>query len=235
MTDCIYCIDNDILQKLATFKLFNETIKLFGVEATEIRVLATAKYKFQRDFVKQEKGRLRRSDAQIVNYERTIELAKALPRITQSEVDSDLFEQLIGLEGIDVGEAILTTYVAQVLKKDSAEEAFILTGDKRYLKVLAKVDLPEFQELFRHRFWCLEQLVLRDMREYGFEYVRDRVVPVRDCDKACKVVFGSGALSEEENSLPAISTYIETLRTETCELLHPYAGESLGDRTINRR
>jgi len=63
---------------------------------------------------------------------------------------------------------------------------------------------------------------LRDIREYGFEVVRDKIVPVRDCDKACKAVFGSGAQSTEENVLSAIAAYIETLRAETGNLLHEY-------------
>jgi len=222
LTGCLYCIDNDIIKKLATFELFDKTIKLFEADATGIRILATAKYKFKRDFEKLGKGRLRQPEARLVNYERTIELVETLPRIDQAEVDNELFEQLSEFEGIDAGEAILTTYVAQVLQKDDSGEAFILTGDKRYLKALAKVDFPELQALLKNRFWCLEQLVLRDIREYGFESVRGKIVPVRDCDKACKAVFGSGALSTEENVLVTISGYIETLRAETGNLLDLY-------------
>ena len=224
MTGCLYCIDNDIIQKLATFELFDETIKLFEADSTEVRVLATAKYKFRGDLEKLEKGKLRRPEAKLVNYKRTIEIAETLPQIGQAEVDSELFEQLSTFEGIDAGEAVLTTYVAQVLQKDETGEAFILTGDKRYLKALAEVDLPELQVLFANRFWCLEQLILRDIREYGFTAVRDKIVPVRDCDKVCKAVFGSGDRATENNVVEAIAVYIETLKTETGDLLHLYAG-----------
>ncbi|KPQ33167.1 MAG: Uncharacterized protein family (UPF0179) [Phormidesmis priestleyi Ana] len=222
MTGCLYCIDNDIIKKLATFELFDETINLFEADRTEIRVLATAKYKFRGDLAQLNKGKCRRLEAKLINYKRTIELAETLPQISQAEVNSDLFGQLSGCEGIDAGEAILTTYVAQVLQKDETGEAFILTGDKRYLRALAQAELPELQALFANRFWCLEQLILRDIREYGFEVVRDKIVPVRDCDKACKAVFGSGAQSTEENVLSAIAAYIETLRAETGNLLHEY-------------
>ena len=217
-------MDNDIIQKLATFELFDETIKLFEADSTEVRVLATAKYKFRGDLEKLEKGRLRRPESRLVNYKRTIEIAETLPQIGQAEVDSELFEQISMFDGIDAGEAVLTTYVAQVLQKDETGGAFILTGDKRYLKALAEVNLPELQVLFSNRFWCLEQLILRDIREYGFSVVRDKIVPVRDCDKACKAVFGSGDRATEKNVLEAIAVYIETLRTETGDLLHLYAG-----------
>jgi len=224
LTGCLYCVDNDIIKKLATFKLFDETIKLFDASSTDVRVLATAKHKFRGDLDKLKKGRLRQPESRLVNYERTIELAKALPQIAQTEVDSDLFEQLSMVEGIDAGEAVLTTYLAQMLQKDKVGEAFILTGDKKYLKALAQVALPELQVLFANGFWCLEQLILRDIREYGFEAVRDKIVPTRDCDNACKAVFGSGARSIEEDVILTISGYIGTLRRETGKLLHLYPG-----------
>ncbi|MEL7070030.1 MAG: hypothetical protein AAGN15_15440 [Cyanobacteria bacterium J06581_3] len=187
-----------------------------------IRILATAKHKFRSDLAKLEQGRLRRPEDRMVNYERTIELAETLPRIEQAELDNDLLEQLSTFEGIDIGEAILTTYVAQVLQKDDAGEAFILTGDKRYLRALAQVELPELQALLKNRFWCLEQLVLRDICEYGFEAVCNKIAPVRESDKACKAIFGSGALSTKGNALLAIDGYIEKLRSETGNLLNLY-------------
>ena len=224
MTGCLYCIDNDIIKKLATFELFDETISLFEAAPTEVRVLATAKYKFKGDLTKLEKGRLRQPDARIVNYKRTLEIAESLPQIDQAMVDGELFEQLCTFEGIDAGEAVLTTYVAQMLRKEGAGAAVILTGDKRYLKALAQVALPELKALLKNRFWCLEQLILRNIREYGFEAVRDKIVPVRDCDKACKAAFGSGDRAIEKSVLVAVTDYIETLRAETGNLLNLYAG-----------
>lgn len=222
MTGCLYCIDNDIIKKLATFELFDETIALFEAAPTEVRILATAKYKFRGDLTKLKKGRLRQSEARLVNYERTIEIAESLPQIDQAGVDSELFEQLCTFDGIDAGEAVLTTYVAQMLRKENAGEAVILTGDKRYLKALARVALPELQALLKNKFWCLEQLILQDICEYGFEAVRDKIVPVRDCDNACKAAFGSGDRATEKNVFEAIVVYIETLRAETGDLLHLY-------------
>lgn len=224
MTGCLYCIDNDIIKKLATFELFDETIKLFNAETTDIRVLATAQYKFRGDLNKLKKGKLRQSESHSVNYERTIKLAEMLPQINEAEIDSDLFQQLSDFEGIDAGESILTTYVAQMLQKDEAGETFILTGDKRYLKALAEIAWPEFLVLFKNRFWCFEQLILRNIHEYGFEAVRSKIVPVRDCDTACKAIFGSGDRATEKNVLATITGYVETLRAETGDLLHEYAG-----------
>lgn len=222
MSACIYCIDNDILKKLATFDLFEQTIKLFDASSEETNILGTAKYKFKRDWEKFKGGRSRKAEDQFVNYERTIELAESLPQIADANIDSALFVQLSQFEGIDEGETVLTVYVAQVLQKDAASQVFVFTGDKRYLRALAKVNLPAIQQNFSHRFWCLEQLILRGIEAYGFEGIRDKIVPLRECDKAIKAVFGSGESSTPENALATLTSYIEELRRETGSLLHPY-------------
>jgi len=223
LSGCIYCIDNDILQKLATFDLFDETVKLFDAGSEQINILSTAKYKFQGDWEKLKKGRSRSPEAQFVNYERTIELAERLPQIAKTEIDTALFEQLSKF--IDPGEAVLTVYVSQILQKDETSKVSIWTHDKNFLRALTKVDLPIVQTIFPYRFWCLEQLILKDIDAYGFEAVRDKIVPVRDCDKAMKAVFGSGELSTPENSLATLNSYIETLRAETGTLLDPYPNQ----------
>lgn len=221
MAGCIYCIDNDILSKLATFDLFDETTALFDASPEQINVLATAKNKFRGDLKKLNTGKFRNPENKVVNYKKTIELAESLPQIEDSDSDLDLLTQL-ELEGIDPGERVLTTHVAHLLQKPNPSEAVILTGDKNYLRALAKVEIPLIQDNFTHRFWCLEQLILQDINAYGFEMVRDKVVPVRDCDKAMKAVFGSGKCSTPENSLATLNNYIETLKEETGDLLHPY-------------
>lgn len=222
MTGCIYCIDNDILQKLATFDLFDKTITLFDASLEQVNILPTAKFKFQRDFEKFQNGSSRNPAAQFIKYKKTIELAENLPQIADAEIDQSLFVQLSEFEGIDKGEAILTVYAAQILQKTESSQVFVFTGDKNYLRALAGAEISIIQENFSHKFWCLEQLILKGINAYGFEFMRDRVVPGRECDKAIKAIFGSGALSTSEKSLDTLNSYIEILREETKNLLHPY-------------
>ena len=227
MKSCLYCIDNDILKKLATFGLFDETLALFEANHDEINILTTAKYKFRREWEKAKRGRFRSSESQFVNYERTIELAETLPQIADSAIDLAVFNQLSAFENIDQGEAVLTAHVAQFIAKDKSCDAFILTGDKRYLRALASVGLPIVQPLFSHRFWCLEQLILWNINAYGFEFVREKVVPGKECDKALKAVFGSGDYSTSVNAMAALRSYVEALRQETGNLLHLYPGSEV--------
>lgn len=221
MTGRLYCIDNDIIKKLATFELFDETIALFKASRSEVRVLQTAKYKFG-DLESVNRAKAIRPEARFVNYAKAIELAEDLSSIP-AMADDTLFIQLSDFEDIDPGEATLTAYVSRFLLKRDAGDAFILTGDKRYLKKLASIRRPWWElSTFHHRFWCLEQLVLRNIRENGFDAVREKIVPVRECDQACKAIFGSGFFSTEENAIATAIGYIESLRKETGVLLNPY-------------
>ena len=46
MSGSFYCLDNDIILKLATCDLFNETLTTFEINASQIQILDSFKYKF---------------------------------------------------------------------------------------------------------------------------------------------------------------------------------------------
>jgi hypothetical protein len=217
---CIYCIDNDVLKKLITFELFDWTLDLFNCSYQQVNILETAQYKFEGDWRKLKKGKSRRTEDKLIKYEEVVALAKTLPQISEVSVAIEIFEQLSSFENIDPGEAILTSHAIALLKED--EDAQIFTGDKRFLTALAQVDLPEINAYLKHRMWCLEQLVLKNIDCYGFEWVREQIVPVRDCDRAIKVVFGSGDQSSSCNAIPTLKQYIEDVRASTGSLLSLY-------------
>jgi len=217
---CIYCIDNDVLKKLITFELFDRTLDLFNCSYQQVNILETAQYKFEGDWRKLKKGKSRKTEDKLIKYEEVVALAKILPQISEVSVAIEIFEQLSSFENIDPGEAILTSHAIALLKKD--EDAQIFTGDKRFLIALAQVDLPEINSYLKHRMWCLEQLVLKNIDYYGFEWVREQIVPVRDCDRAIKAVFGSGDQSSSCNAIPTLKQYIEDVRASTGSLLSLY-------------
>jgi hypothetical protein len=220
LSSCIYCIDNDIIKKLATFQLFDKTLQLFDASSEQVNILETAQYKFEGDWQKFEAGKSRKPEDSLINYKQVLYLTKTLPKISESDIDQEIFTQLSNIENIDKGEAILTIHAIQIIQKDKSAQIF--TGDKRFIKGLAKVNLPIIQESLKHRLWCLEQLVLRNIEADGFETIRDLIVPVRECDTAIKSVFGSGLKSTPENSLATLKNYIEECQQEAGNLLNPY-------------
>jgi len=129
----------------------------------------------------------------------------------------------LGHKDIESSDAILISHISEIIQ--SEKSAQLLTGDKRLLRALQNIDISMFREALVHKIWCLEQLVLKNIETHGFEFVRDKIVPVRECDQAIKAVFGSGEVSTRENSLSTLKSYIEELREETGNLLHPYPNE----------
>ncbi|WP_293332160.1 hypothetical protein [Microcoleus sp. CAWBG58] len=220
MSSCIYCIDNDIVKKLATFQLFDNTLKLFDASYEQVNILETAKYKFEKDWKNFEGGKRQKTEDRVINYKQVLYLTRTLENISEADIDQEIFIQLSSIENIDQGEAILTSHAIKVIQDDKYAQIF--TGDKRFIKALAKVNLPIIQESLNHKLWCLEQLVLRNIEADGFETIKDLIVPVRECDKAIKNVFGSGLKSTPENSLDTLKKYIEECREEAGNLLNPY-------------
>ncbi len=270
MSDCIYCLDNDILKKLVTLSLFDETISSLDAKSDNIYIINTAKYVFRRHQDKARRGKIRAKEDKVINYERVIQLAESLPQIKNDVnsirkfidlslisfywkwylkmqnyqplkdegiclwlislayylmLPSRVFDELLQTEDIDDGEALLTTYVYQILQADPSFQALIFTGDKRYFRALASLSIPILQASLPHRFWCLEQLIHRAIGTYGFETIRDKIVPVRECDMVLKAVFGSGPLATENNSMQTLNSYIEDLRKATGNLLAPYPNQ----------
>ena len=162
-----------------------------------------AKYKFENDWRKFEGGKTRKTEDRVINYKQVLSLTKTLANISQADIDQEIFIQLSSIENIDQGEAIITSHAIKLIQKNKSAQIF--TGDKRFIKALAKVNLPIIQESLNHRLWCLEQLVLRNIEADGFETIRDLIVPVRECDTAIKSVFGSGLNSTSDNSLATLS------------------------------
>lgn len=76
MSSCIYCIDNDIIKKLATFQLFDKTLQLFDASSEQVNILETAQYKFEGDWQKFEAGKSRKPEDSLINYKQVLYLTK---------------------------------------------------------------------------------------------------------------------------------------------------------------
>ncbi|MCC3407500.1 MAG: hypothetical protein JGK17_18275 [Microcoleus sp. PH2017_10_PVI_O_A] len=220
MSSCIYCIDNDIVKKLATFQLFDNTLKLFDASYEQVNILETAKYKFEKDWKNLEAGKRQKTEDRVINYKQVLYLTRTLENISEADIDQEIFIQLSSIENIDQGEAIITSHAIKLIQKNKSTQIF--TGDKRFIKALAKVNLPIIQQSLSNRLWCLEQLVLKNIQAYGFETIRDLIVPVRECDTQIKAVFGSGLQSASDNSLATLKDSIQKLREEAGNLLNTY-------------
>jgi hypothetical protein len=200
-------IDNDALLKLTACDLFWDAIKLLDVQPNNIRVLASAEFVFRGNRIKQQYSETARTKA--------VALVSSFAKV-EADYTNPFFS--LNAPGLDVGE--LTLIHAAI-----AEPSFYLaTGDKRCLRAL--ISTPEMDTARRKlngRVVCVEQLIAELIAVKGFEAVKQKIFPVRDCDTALKVAFGSGDLAQEDNVLLALEQYIQELRRDCPDLLMRFA------------
>jgi len=196
----VYFLDNDVILKLTTYRMLDEALDCLKIDRSDIRVLASARYFFEKN-----KGvRKKHSDATIAS---AIEFVKSCVAISSQNNDEYrlLAEQI--KNDIDPGEA---TLIAATFQESAS---LLATGDKRCLKALANTECLDFiHKGLQGRVTCLEQIICKSIEIKGFDWVLDRVIPNLDCDKALKSAFGSGSYSQCEAVLGTLNGYIQDLQ-----------------------
>lgn len=201
-------VDNDALLKLIACDLLWDAIALLGAQPTDVKVLASTEFVIRGNkSIKQQYSEEVRTKA--------ISLVKGL-----AKVETDRSNPFLSLESPVLGLGELTLIHAAI-----AEPSFYLaTGDKRCLRAL--VNSPELgtaRQKLNGKVVCVEQLIAELITVKGFETVRQKVVPARDCDAALKVAFGSGDQAQEDNVLGALEQYIQELRRDCPDLLMQFS------------
>ena len=224
-----YCLDNDIILKLATFDLFKYTFNTLEIEQKQIKILDSFKYKFSKQ-IKRKKSNKSRGQVEKYNIEKALKLTENLGQLYLENFNNrikDIYNQLLNYnpdndgqnDTIDQGEATLISYVSYLNQQGGSH--YLLTGDKRCLRALNNSGLTNIIESLEGKVWCLEQLILKNIEEIGFENVKNKIVPFNNCDQALKVAF-SHKLVTKENSKYALQNYLKELREETGKLLNIY-------------
>jgi hypothetical protein len=200
----ILFVDNDVILKLTACDLFWEAIACLGSQDSEIRVLSSAKFVFERN--KEVKK----------NYSEQVRQTAiaTVKKLTQVNATPDNPFIAVDYKGLDQGELIL-------IGAAIAEPCFYLvTGDKNCLRALMVCpDLEIAKHKLKGQVICLEQLIVKLIEDKGFDAIKEKVTPVRDCDKSLKVAFGSGPCSTEPNSLFALNDYIAEIERDCPNLL----------------
>lgn len=188
---------------LAAFDLIEEALDVIQVTVHETFVLQSAQYKI----AKLSKGY--GTDA----VERALEFVKSASKISNNPTYFETVSR-VAVDGIDAGELMLLA--------ESLDHPVILlaTGDKRFLKAFASSEThAAARDHLRRRVVCLEYVVRLIIDRHGFEYVRDRIVPQRECNTSMKTAFGSGRLATLENVLASLEYKLRELVEETGDLL----------------
>ncbi|BAQ63219.1 hypothetical protein GM3708_3625 (plasmid) [Geminocystis sp. NIES-3708] len=222
MSDTFYCIDNDIINKLATIDLFENTLNILNTDYNHVKILVTYKYKFGK------KERKRSNQSNNYNLKKALEIANKVSKISEENINQELFIKLQNIskslndpnKKIDKGEAILISYLTDKNTLDSS--SYLLTGDKNCLRALAIPELVEIIKPLKGKIWCFEQLILKNIDKDGFNTIQDKVYPFRDCDTYLNSVFGYIIKASEDTVKEELRKEITRLQKETGNILYPY-------------
>ena len=190
LTFSSYCVDNDIILKLATFDLFEYTLNTLGIEQKQIKILDSFKYKFIKQ-IKRKRGNKSCCQVEKYNIEKALKLNENLARLYPEFLDNrtkDIYNQILNYNlkddgqnnTIDQGEAILISYISYLNQQGGSH--YLLTGDKRCLRALNNSGFTNIIESLEGKVWCLEQLILKNIEKNSFENVKNKIVPFNNCD-----------------------------------------------------
>lgn len=203
-------LDNDVISKLASCDLLDEAIEALNSQRKSVRILSTFKHRFgitnarRRAQIEQEVGSV--VFGRIEDFQRSVGEIPVAPH--------ELVLAFEDLPAVDAGEAQLFASAS------TSNGVLVVTGDKRSIRCLASArECAAIARSLKHRVVCFEQVLLRVIRDRGFEHTKRKVVPAVDCDTALRAVFGMGLDAEEANVIRALDGYVESLRRESGDLL----------------
>jgi len=150
---------------------------------------------------------------------RTVDAAQSVMSVVNQMEDEpqplvEMVELLSNAPGLDPGEVTL-------FSSAGAEDVFVLTGDKRALRGLAKITACEEIKKLHGKFICLEMVILIMLDDHGLEWVREKICPHRDLDRAVLAILGSTCSASEESVREALASYIKDLHHDCVEFLCP--------------
>ncbi|BAZ11931.1 hypothetical protein NIES4071_37590 [Calothrix sp. NIES-4071] len=204
MSGAFYCLDNDIILKIATFDVFYDTLITLGTDASQVKILDTFKYKFQKQ-IQRTRGNRATSNSRY-NVQKALEITQSIATISESDAekfDTSIYTRLLNYSQnnndnntIDKGEAVLISHVCYLNQQGNTN--YLLTGDKRCLKALTNSGFTDVIESLNGKVWCLEQLILKNIEEIGFDIIQAKIYPVRTCDSNIKFIFGYSEAASQE-------------------------------------
>jgi|GEM_PF-302973 len=213
-------IDNDVVHKLAQLDLLNPSITILEREFGELCVLKTLKYKFCPS-VDNEAKRRRAVSIYGVEIVRRIEmfLEDVCCRVDKEVSDSVFIDILTENDNaFDAGEMQLLQELVD------AEDDLMFTGDKKFLKALAKEErLQSKLPIIEKRFVCFEQILCLLIKELGFDPIKNKFLLLlssgKKCDITLKMCFEGHDEAKHDRVIDNLYTHIKYLREETGNLL----------------
>ncbi|MBY5462055.1 hypothetical protein HFO85_01265 [Rhizobium leguminosarum] len=175
--------DRDVFLKLCCCNLWFEAVDALGV-TQPYRLAATSSARSNRKKITQMLGDVDPEET----LQRTQEIVDAVPVVPDDLIDqiyeSAAFQELSDIDGIDGGEQVLAAILI-----DDPEGRVLLSGDKRFVQAFRE-NLPDRWDALGDSIISFEACMLAIEDRYGFDFLVERVLPVRHCDGSLRVAVG---------------------------------------------
>ncbi len=191
-------VDVDAVAKLANWQVLLESPSVLGCSVSDCATVTSLRFRAMSS-TKKADGKLFQNTEAATLALQAIEKMGAL-----AEIDDSALVEFENINGIDPGEALLFSEVI------SHPHVYVLTGDKRALRSLSA--LPESTRVqLAGRVILIEQVLLRLLDVHGLAWLRERVCPAKQLDKAVNAIMGSRCDAGEQSVRDGMASYIREI------------------------
>ncbi|MDK4732012.1 hypothetical protein [Rhizobium sp. CNPSo 3490] len=182
--------DRDVFLKLCCCNLWFEAVEALGV-TQPYRLAATSSARSNRKKITQMLADVDPEES----IQRTQDIVDAVPVVPDDLLDqiygSAAFQEMSDIEGIDGGEQVLAAILI-----DDPEGRILLSGDKRFVQAFRE-NLPDRWDALGESIISFEACMLAIEDRYGFDFLVERVLPVRHCDGSLRIAIGHEPNAED--------------------------------------
>lgn len=198
--------DNDVVSKLAHWRLLHHLPAIYSCTIAEIVALPSLVFRAAKAVAKPDK--LFR-DSETAAY--ALEFLSVLPE--PGKPSGELLSELQTIPNIDAGEAVL---LAIALSND---KSLFATGDKRAIKSIGDLQAEGKYLGLAGRAICLEQILTCMVKLLGFDAVQSSIRTDAHIDTATKMIWGSRVDAPPESVEEGFRSYIDDLISSAPSLL----------------
>lgn len=189
--------DRDVFLKLACCNLWEEALQALELDGA-MRLISTESMVSNRSVIKRWLPEELRNDAE----QRIQALIAEVPTISDelaNSRDEALMARLEGAADVDGGEQLLIAILHA-----SPGDRILVSGDKRFLNALI-TSYDDVYQAVQSSLISFERCLLAILAQHGFEYVKDRCLPVCRCDGSLRLALGGDP--NEHDFVEALRSY----------------------------
>lgn len=199
-----YLLDSDAAKALCQYGLIEDLAIALGVELSDFSILAQLRYQLH---VANPAKALIKLGSELAMAQVNLLVSKASEVVVL--IESANYALLEGTPDVDGGELAM---FAAICDDDTAG---LITGDKRSLVALCKVEGAIQKSFSWAQILCLEEAIAILLGHFGWSYVSERVRLRPDVNSAISTIFGRSAAADETTISDGFQSYLKDLQAKT--------------------